>query len=116
MDIQQLIAEQNELIKRRFEELEELKKKNINPYAYEYEVDSNSKIIKDNYDSYENKNVKIAGRIMAIRRMGKATFMHLQDFYGRIQIYLKADELGEKYEILKLMDIGDIIGVEGFVF
>jgi len=116
LDLSQFIAEQNELIKRRFEELEELKKKNINPYAYEYNIDANSKLIKDNYENYENKNVRIAGRIMTIRRMGKATFMHLQDFYGRIQIYLKSDELGEKYEILKLLDIGDIIGTEGFVF
>ncbi|MCS7054414.1 MAG: lysine--tRNA ligase [Ignavibacterium sp.] len=106
----------NELIKRRFEELEELKSKGINPYAYQFDVDSNSALIKSNYSEYENKTVKIAGRIMAIRRMGKASFAHIQDSYGKIQIYLKKDELGDYYDVFKLLDIGDIIGVEGFVF
>lgn len=106
----------NELIKRRFEELEELKSKGINPYAYQFDLDSNSALIKSNYSEYENKNVKIAGRIMAIRRMGKASFAHIQDSFGKIQIYLKKDELGDYYDVFKLLDIGDIIGVEGFVF
>ena len=53
---------------------------------------------------------------MTIRRMGKASFAHLQDHAGKIQIYLKKDDLGEKYDIFRLLDIGDIIGIEGFVF
>ncbi len=60
--------------------------------------------------------VHVAGRIMTVRRMGKASFWHIQDHSGRIQIYLKKDDLGEQYDSLKLYDIGDIIGVEGFVF
>lgn len=106
----------NTLIKRRLEELDELKKKNIEPFEYSFDVDSYSQEIKDSYQEGIEKNVKIAGRIMAIRRMGKASFAHLQDRYGKIQIYLKKDDIGEVYDAFKLMDIGDIIGVEGYVF
>lgn len=108
--------EYNDLIKRRFEELDELKKMGIEPYAYEFDVNSDSEDIKNNFKEDEHRSVKIAGRIMAIRRMGKASFAHIQDHKGRIQIYLKKDELGEMYDAFKLMDIGDIVGVEGFVF
>jgi lysyl-tRNA synthetase class 2 len=106
----------NVLIKRRYEELEELKKKGFQPYAYSFDVDTYSKDIINNYKEFENKNIKISGRIMAIRRMGKASFAHILDFKGRIQIYLKKDEIGESYDAFKLMDIGDIVGVEGYVF
>jgi len=106
----------NVLIKRRHEELEELKSKGFEPFAYSFEVDSNAKEIKATYKEDEEKNVKVAGRLMALRRMGKASFAHIQDHTGRIQIYLKKDEIGEAYSAFKLMDIGDIIGVEGFVF
>ncbi|AFN75779.1 lysyl-tRNA synthetase [Melioribacter roseus P3M-2] len=109
-------AEYNSLMKRRREELDELIKRGILPYAYSYDVDSYSSDIKQNYEKYEGKDVKVAGRIMALRRMGKATFAHIQDSRGRIQIYLKKDELGEMYDVFKLLDIGDIIGVAGFVF
>jgi len=106
----------NVLIKRRYEELEELKKKGIETFAYSFETDSYSVDIKNDFESYENKDVKLAGRIMALRRMGKASFAHIMDQKGRIQIYLKKDDIGESYEAFRLMDIGDIIGVEGFVF
>jgi lysyl-tRNA synthetase class 2 len=106
----------NDLIRRRFEELEELKAMNVQAYAYQFDVDSYSAVLKNNFEKYEAKDVKVAGRIMAIRRMGKASFAHLQDKLGRIQIYLKKDEIGDSYDAFKLMDIGDIIGIEGFVF
>ena len=106
----------NELIKRRYEELNELIKKGVEPFAYSFEVNSNSQIIKESFVEGNELNVRIAGRIMAIRRMGKASFAHIQDEKGRIQIYLKKDEIGDSYDAFKLMDIGDIIGVEGFVF
>lgn len=108
--------ELNVLLKRRLEELAELKSKDFQPFAYSFDVDSNSIEIKENYKEGEEKNVKIAGRIMTLRRMGKASFAHIQDHAGRIQIYLKKDEMGDSYDAFKLMDIGDIIGVEGFVF
>ncbi len=106
----------NILTKRRFEELEEIKKMGINPFAYSFDVDHKSNDVKENFETLEGKDVKIAGRIMAIRRMGKASFAHILDDKGKIQIYLKKDEINEKYDLFKLLDIGDIIGVEGFVF
>lgn len=106
----------NSLMQRRLEELEELNKKGILPYAYSYDVNSNSNEIKNNYEKFEGKDVRIAGRLMTLRRMGKASFAHIQDNFGKIQIYLKRDDIGEYYDVFKLMDIGDIIGVEGYVF
>lgn len=106
----------NEVRKRRMEELELLRSKNIEPYAYSYDVSAFSTDIKSNYAEYEGKDVSVAGRIMAIRRMGKATFATIQDSKGKIQIYLKKDDIGEHYDNFKLLDIGDFIGVVGFVF
>jgi lysyl-tRNA synthetase, class II len=106
----------NVLIKRRFEELEELKKMGIEPYEYSFDVNSDSEWIKNNYKEGETVDVSIAGRIMTIRRMGKASFAHLQDNKGRIQIYLKKDDIGDIYDAFKLLDIGDIIGVKGYIF
>lgn len=106
----------NDLIKRRFEELDELNKKGIETFAYSFDVDSDANKIKSSFTDGIDLNVRIAGRIMAIRRMGKASFAHIQDHTGRIQVYLKKDEIGEAYDAFKLMDIGDIIGIEGFVF
>jgi lysyl-tRNA synthetase class 2 len=109
-------TEINDLIKRRYEELDALIKSGVLPYAYSFDVDSNSEDIKSNFKDDEKRNVKIAGRIMAIRRMGKASFAHLMDHKGRIQIYLRKDDIGEDYNAFKLMDIGDVIGVEGYTF
>ncbi len=116
MDNQNYEQEYNSLIQRRYEELNELIAKGIQPYAYSYDVNNYSINIKNNFEQYENKDVKIAGRIMAIRRMGKASFAHIQDKEGRIQIYIKRDDIGDYYDNFKLLDIGDIIGVEGYVF
>lgn len=106
----------NAIMQRRREELNELLNKGIQPFAYSYDVNNYSMNIKNNYEQFEGKDVKIAGRIMAIRRMGKASFTHIQDREGRIQIYLKKDDIGDSYEVFKLLDIGDIVGVEGYVF
>jgi lysyl-tRNA synthetase class 2 len=110
------ITDYNVLIERRMEELSELKKMNVEPFAYEFDINNNSESVKKNFENLEGKDVSVAGRIMTIRRMGKASFAHLQDSKGRIQIYLKKDEIGEEYDVFKLLDIGDIIGVDGFVF
>ncbi|MFH2032865.1 MAG: lysine--tRNA ligase [Bacteroidota bacterium] len=102
---------------RRLEELHELNTNCIETYAYKYDVTSYSTEIKSDYEKYESKDVAVAGRIMALRRMGKASFVLIQDKLGRIQIYLRGDEIGvEIYQAFKLMDIGDIIGVDGYVF
>jgi lysyl-tRNA synthetase, class II len=110
-------TEINELLKRRRIELEELKQKAIEPYAYEYDVTGYSKsIITEFKDGEVPKRFHIAGRIISMRKMGKASFMHIQDREGRIQLYLRKDALHERYDLIRLLDIGDIIGVEGEVF
>ena len=105
--------------------LAELRKMGIEPYpAEEYIVTGHTKEIKENFkDDAEPREVSIAGRIMSRRIMGKASFMELQDSEGRIQVYISRDDLcpGEDkdtYNIFfkKLLDIGDIVGIEGFVF
>ncbi|HTK81808.1 MAG TPA: lysine--tRNA ligase [Bacteroidota bacterium] len=101
---------------RRREELEQLRQRGINPYPHSFDRTDFSSDILGNYAEGTERNVSVAGRIMSIRAMGKASFCHLQDSQGRIQIYLKKDDLGEMYDAFKLLDIGDIVGVEGFVF
>ena len=122
--MQQHLSEQ-ELVRR--EKLAELQKLGIDPYpAPLYPVDSYSTNIKnsfteDNKASFEN--VCLAGRIMSVRDMGKASFAEIQDSHGRIQIYVRKDDLAKDgdtslYDQVwkKLLDIGDFIGVKGFVF
>jgi len=107
----------NALMLRRREELEELKRRGINPYPYLFHrTDFSADIIKSFSDDSPQRNVAIAGRIVSIRRMGKASFCHIQDSRGKIQVYLKRDDIGDLYDAFRLLDIGDIIGVEGFVF
>jgi len=107
----------NVLMLRRQEELQQLTKLGINPYPYEFIRDAFSKEIINHFkDDAPQRTVSIAGRIMSIRRMGKASFCHIQDSQGRIQIYLRRDDISISYDAFKLMDIGDIIGVKGFVF
>ncbi len=109
--------ELNVLLVRRREELENLKKSGINPYPYEYDhTDFSREIVEKYNDAAPPRTVSVAGRIMSIRRMGKASFCHVQDSQGKIQIYLKKEEVGEIYDSFRLMDIGDVIGVRGYVF
>ena len=105
--------------------LSELRKMGIEPYpAAEYEVTGHTKEIKENFkDDAEPRNVRIAGRMMSRRVMGKASFMELQDADGRIQVYVSRDDIcpdenKDLYNVFfkKLLDIGDFVGVEGFVF
>ncbi|MCF7804824.1 MAG: lysine--tRNA ligase [Candidatus Marinimicrobia bacterium] len=106
-----------ELIATRTEKLKQLRELGINPYPYDYNVTHYAEDIVENYEEYEETvDVRLAGRLMAIRRMGKASFAHIQDSTGKIQIYVKVDNIGEKmYEAFKLLDIGDWIGVAGKV-
>jgi len=111
------VEELNELMRRRREELEEIRKLGIDPYPYSFDRTHFSRdIIASFKDGDPPQTVAVAGRIMAIRRMGKASFAHIQDSQGKIQIYLRKDDLGSIYDAFRLMDIGDIIGVKGFVF
>lgn len=108
----------NQLMKVRREKLEKLQEQGKDPFKItKFNRTHTSKDIKDNYDELEGKDVTIAGRIMAKRIMGKASFCHIQDSNGRIQSYVSINELGEEsYKAFKENDIGDIIGITGFVF
>ena len=108
----------NHLMKIRREKLEELQEKGENPFdVTKYDRTHNSKQIIDNYDELEGKDVSVAGRIMAKRIMGKASFCHIQDMQGKLQSYVSLNDLGEeKYKEFKTYDIGDIVGIKGFVF
>ena len=108
----------NHLMKIRREKLEELQKAGKNPFEItKYERTHTSKQVKDNYEELEQKDVSIAGRIIAKRIMGKASFCHIQDGDGKIQSYVSTNDLGEEsYKLFKTYDIGDIIGIKGFVF
>lgn len=108
----------------RRQKMEELSQKGIYPFGNAYERNANSKTIKDAYSEKSKEEletnpveVKIAGRIMSKRRMGKMCFMHIQDKDGLIQLVINKADLGEEaYELVKASDIGDIIGVEGKVY
>ena len=102
----------------RREKLFRLQDEERDPYQINrFERDRYSQEIKDNYEALENRTVRVAGRIMAKRVQGKAGFMDLMDDRGRIQLYVSINELGaETMARVKTWDVGDIVGVEGFVF
>lgn len=108
----------NHLMQIRMDKLKELQEAGKNPFEItKYDRTEFSKDIKDNYEQYENKDVSVAGRIMAKRIMGKASFCIIQDAKGKIQSYVSINDLGEEsYKAFKTFDIGDIIGLKGFVF
>ena len=107
----------NQIIDFRKEKLNKLKELGINPYPHKFSPTHKSVEILDGFNNLENKTVCIAGRIMALRKMGKASFIHVMDDQGRIQIFIKEDNVGENiYNVFKLMDIGDFIGISGAVF
>ena len=118
------MRELTEQEKVRREKLEELIAKGVDPFGSRFDVTSNSKEIKDKFidktkEELEEikEEVVVAGRIMTKRRNGKAGFFHIQDKFGQIQIYIRLDNVGEEaYDLFKASDIGDIIGIEGYVF
>ena len=113
---------EDHLIQERINKVDELKEIGINPYPYNYKITKHSLQIKS-----ENSNLapetkteiqeSVAGRIVLFRRMGKASFLTIQDEDGQIQAYLRSDDIGEeKYDLLKKIELGDLIGVKGKVF
>ena len=102
----------------RREKLTNLQAEGQNPFVItRFDWDATSQQIKDNFDAMEGKPVKVAGRLMSKRGMGKVSFCDLQDRDGRIQLYARQDEMDEEvYKKFKKFDIGDIVGVEGEVF
>ena len=110
--------DENHLIQVRKEKLKALIEAGKNPYEItEFNRSHVTTEIFENYEELEGKEVAIAGRIMGKRIMGKASFAHVQDPYGKIQLYVSVNDLGEEsYKAFKEDDIGDIVGVRGFVF
>lgn len=113
---------EDDLIQERIRKLHDIEKLGILPYPYKYEPKNKAAELSNKYAHLHNEehttdSAKIAGRILGLRRMGKASFMHVSDETGKIQIYLQFDKLGEKnYTFLKLLDMGDFVGVEGTIF
>ena len=109
------LSEQRQI---RREKLKNLQEAGRNPFLIEkWDVTAHSMDIKENFEAMEDQEVSIAGRIMAFRNMGKASFINIQDKQGRIQVYVKRDDIGaEEYQWFKKYDIGDILGIEGRVF
>ena len=113
---------EQELVRR--EKLAKIRELGIDPFGHKYEVTDFSLDIKDKYkgkshEELENLNVtvSVAGRIMFIRKMGKASFFSIKDKLGNIQIYISINDVGEEtYNLFKASDIGDIVGIEGYVF
>ena len=110
----------NDQEQRRREKLAMYKEQGVDPYGHRFAVDSNAEGLKQEYSTLEPEEVKedkvvsIAGRIVLLRKMGKASFFTLQDKTGKIQIYIRQDVVGEEnYKLFKLADLGDICGVEG---
>ncbi len=117
------MSQENEQIESRRERLRELRENGPNPYINRFKPTDNSTEIRGKHGEktaeqleLEKPLVTIAGRLMTKRGHGKTMFAHLQDGKGKMQVYIKRDEIGEDYAEIKKLDIGDIIGVEGFMF
>jgi lysyl-tRNA synthetase, class II len=113
---------ESEQIGLRKQKLKYLEEKGVKVYSYSYDKKNNSNEILEEFSALKNqektaKKKKIAGRILMFRRMGKASFIKIQDQFGELQLYASEDKLGkEKYKILTKLDLGDIIGAEGIIF
>ncbi|MEG2016966.1 MAG: lysine--tRNA ligase [Clostridium sp.] len=117
-NLRNVMDDANEFNVERIKKLNELIARGINPYPYTFNADTATTYVLENFDSLsEEDSFILSGRIMLMRRMGKATFMHIRDQQGDIQIFVSKANLGEEaYGIVKLLDVGDIIGVQGNPF
>ncbi len=112
-----MYEEASELIKQRIEKVKLLRERGINPYPIRYGRTHSAQEVRDSYIDGESSEVSIAGRVRSKRMMGKASFTHVEDQSGTIQIYARRDVIGEdSYELFSTLDIGDIIGVSGTTF
>ncbi len=112
------VQELSEILQVRRDKLSAMKESGCDPFVKtKYDVDAHSLQIKGDFEGYDGKNVSVAGRIIARRIMGKASFVTLRDGEGDIQLYVRRDDVGEDtYAAFKKWDIGDIVGVKGTVF
>ena len=115
-------SQENPLVKVRYDKLKQLQEMGIDPYPNRYEVKDKIRAVIEKHSALQPEEktedfVKIAGRMMARREMGKASFGNVKDFTGSLQFYIREDDVGkDAYNLFKILDIGDIIGLEGFVF
>jgi lysyl-tRNA synthetase class 2 len=109
--------QEDELIQARLAKLNELRERGDDPFAIErYDRTHLACDVISGFDGLENQTVRVSGRLVGIREMGKASFAHIEDRSGKIQLYFRRDDLGDDYRIVHLMDLGDFLGAEGFVF
>lgn len=112
--------ETNELIKQRIQKINDLKSQGVNPYPLRFFPSAKSQDLIDSFQEDSegpSKTYKLGGRLQSKRVMGKASFGHLKDVQGLIQIYATRDDMGEEnYKIFKTLDLGDQIGIEGYLF
>ena len=117
------MEEINELIEQRIRKLEELRQAGVEPFGGAFYAEDHASVLHDKFGSASKETLaadpvscSLAGRVVAMRDFGKAAFAHVQDTTGKIQIYLRKDILGEKYALIKKLDIGDIVGLRGKLF
>ncbi|MGB9886918.1 MAG: lysine--tRNA ligase [Moorellales bacterium] len=109
--------EAGELVRVRHQKLASLREQGIDPFGRRFEQTALAEEIKSRFEEFEGRKVQVAGRLLAKRVHGKASFADLQDRSGRIQIYVRQDLVGEElYSLFKFLDLGDILGVRGKVF
>ncbi len=113
---------EDQLMQERIRKLNEIREKGIVAYPYKFDKKHNALELQEKFSKLKKEEktktkVSVAGRIMLLRRMGKVTFMQIQDQSGRIQVYFAQDNVGkEKYKLLKKLDMGDIVGIKGLIF
>lgn len=114
--VEEQLINENEFIRIRKEKLEKIIQHGINPYSYKYDRTHSTKEITEHFDTLEGTKVSTAGRLIAVREHGKVSFGDIADSQAHVQIYIRKDDIGEKnFQLFKLLDIGDIIGVSGDV-
>jgi lysyl-tRNA synthetase class 2 len=107
----------NDLVRQRIEKIEQYRQKGINPYPPRYRRTHAAEEAKGEFREDEKPRVSVAGRLRSKRVMGKASFAHLEDQSGTVQLYARRDDIGEEnYDLFKSLDLGDVVGIEGFVF
>ena len=108
----------SEIIKHRIEKLEKINSSSVDTFKYSFKSSVYAAEIFTNEESFLKKDISICGRIISLRKMGKACFAHIQDNSGKIQLYIKTNHLPENiYDVIvRNLDIGDIIGVKGKIF
>ena len=116
-EIKNLQEELNDQMQIRRDKLAEYEADGIYPFGQRFVVKDHAKDIKNDFLNYEDQPVVIAGRLMTMRSHGKTAFANIRDLSSDIQVYFRKDVLGEdNYKYVKMLDIGDIVGIEGHVF